>query len=48
MSCGLPATYNQLLVYNLQVVKGKVVLCLTKHHTIKTYWESGGTDPRIL
>jgi len=23
-------------------------LCITKHHTIKTYWVRGGTAPRIL
>jgi hypothetical protein len=23
-------------------------LCLTKHHAMKTYWESGGIAPRIL
>jgi len=23
-------------------------LCLTKHHSMKTYGESGGTAPRIL
>jgi hypothetical protein len=32
-------------------VKGKEVklsLCLTKHHTMKMYWGSGGIAPRIL
>jgi hypothetical protein len=28
--------------------KGKVVLCLTKHHAMKTYWGSGAIAPRIL
>jgi hypothetical protein len=28
--------------------KGKLSLSLTKHHAMKTYWESGGIDPRIL
>jgi len=29
--------------------KGKVVpVLLTKHHPMKTYWESGGIGPRIL
>jgi hypothetical protein len=22
-------------------------LCLTEHHTMKTYWENGGIAPRI-
>jgi hypothetical protein len=26
----------------------KVSLCLTKHHTMKTYWGSEGIGPRIL
>jgi hypothetical protein len=26
----------------------KLSLCLTKHHAMKTYWESGDTAPRIL
>jgi hypothetical protein len=26
----------------------KLSLCLTKHHPMKTYWESGGIVPRIL
>jgi hypothetical protein len=29
-------------------VKVKLSLCLTKHHAMKTYWGSGGIDPRIL
>jgi hypothetical protein len=29
-------------------VKVKLFLCLTKHHTMKTYWESGGIAPHIL
>jgi hypothetical protein len=29
-------------------VKVKLFLCLTKHHTMKTYWESEGTVPHIL
>jgi hypothetical protein len=28
--------------------KGKVSLCLTKYHTMKAYWESGGIAPLIL
>jgi hypothetical protein len=27
--------------------KGKVSLCLTKYHAMKTYWEGGGIVPRI-
>jgi hypothetical protein len=29
-------------------VKVKLYMCLTKHHTMKTYWWSGGIAPRIL
>jgi hypothetical protein len=29
-------------------VKAKLSLCLTKCHTMKTYWGSGGIAPRIL
>jgi hypothetical protein len=29
-------------------VKVKLSLCLTKHHAMKAYWESGGIAPRIL
>jgi hypothetical protein len=29
-------------------VKAKLSLCLTKHHAMKRYWESGGIAPRIL
>jgi hypothetical protein len=29
-------------------VKVKLSLCLTKHHAMKTYWESGGIAPCIL
>jgi len=29
-------------------VKVNLSLCLTKHHTMKAYWWSGGTAPRIL
>jgi hypothetical protein len=29
-------------------VKVKLSLCLTKHHTMKEYWGSGGMGPRIL
>jgi hypothetical protein len=29
-------------------VKVKLSLCLTNHHTMKTYWVSGAIAPRIL
>jgi len=29
------------------MTKSKVDLCLTKHHVMKTYWESGDTALRI-
>jgi len=29
-------------------VKVKLCLCLTRHNAMKTYWEDGGTAPRIL
>jgi hypothetical protein len=29
-------------------VKVKLSLCLTKHHAMKVYWESGGIAPCIL
>jgi hypothetical protein len=28
--------------------KVKLYLCLTKHHTMKAYWGSGGIAPLIL
>jgi hypothetical protein len=28
--------------------KVKLSLCLTKHHAMKVYWESGGVAPLIL
>jgi hypothetical protein len=34
--------------FNNVYVKVKLSLCLTKHHTMKTYWESGGIAQRIL
>jgi hypothetical protein len=30
------------------VGKIKLSLCLTKHHAMESYWESGGIAPRIL
>jgi len=32
----------------LSLLKVKLSLCLTKHHTVKTYWWSGGIGLRIL
>jgi len=29
-------------------VQAKLYLCLTKHHAVKMYWESGGIAPHIL
>jgi hypothetical protein len=34
--------------FQRRLKKVKLSLCLTKHHTMKTYWGSGGIDPRIL
>jgi hypothetical protein len=28
-------------------VKIKLSMCLTKHHAMKAYWESGGVAPNI-
>jgi hypothetical protein len=50
-------TFVKLLMWNsfkshrqtfLDKVEVKLSLCLTKHHTMKTYWENGGIVPRIL
>jgi hypothetical protein len=30
-----------------EVKRIKLSLCLAKHHAMNTYWESGGTVPRI-
>jgi hypothetical protein len=30
------------------IIKLKLSLCLTKHHSMETYWESADTAPRIL
>jgi hypothetical protein len=32
----------------MKVKKINLFLCLTMHHTMKTYWGSGGTAPRFL
>jgi hypothetical protein len=43
------ASYTEDVVIKLKVkLKVKLFLCLTKHHVMKTYWESGGIAPRIL
>jgi hypothetical protein len=34
--------------YMRLVIKVKLSLCLTKHHAMKAYWESGCIAPRIL
>jgi hypothetical protein len=34
--------------YIFTLMKVKLSLCLTKHHTMKAYWGSGGIAPRIL
>jgi hypothetical protein len=39
---------NFITSVSLVKVKVKLSLCLTKHHAMKTYWESGGIAPRIL
>jgi hypothetical protein len=37
------------LFYTYEVnVKVKLSLCLTKHHTMKAYWGSGGIAPCII
>jgi hypothetical protein len=30
------------------IIKVEVTSCLTKHHAMNTYWQSGGIAPRIL
>jgi len=37
-----------LLLFHQVKVKVKLPLCLTKHHAMKAYWESGGIAPRIF
>jgi hypothetical protein len=39
---------NKKLMIIKVKIKGKVSLCLTKHHAMETYWGSGGIGPRIL
>jgi hypothetical protein len=31
----------------ISLIKVKLSLCLTKHHAMKAYWESGGIAPHI-
>jgi hypothetical protein len=38
-------TFSRTIQFTLKV---KLSLCLTKHHAMNTYWESGGIAPRIL
>jgi hypothetical protein len=38
----------ELLVWQGWKVKVKLSLCLTKHHSMKTYWGSGDISSRIL
>jgi hypothetical protein len=46
---GLKSRWNQLIFIADPVSsKVKLSLCLTKHHTLKAYWGSGGIAPRIL
>jgi hypothetical protein len=40
-------TWHSVLINKVKV-KLKLSLCLTKQHTMKTYWGSGGIAPRIL
>jgi hypothetical protein len=42
-------TYKEhIYVYYVKKLKLQLSLCLTKHHTMKTYWGSVGKAPRIL
>jgi hypothetical protein len=41
-------TESDNLANNIVKVKVKLPLCLTKHHTMKAYWRSGGIAPLIL
>jgi hypothetical protein len=35
-------------MHTIVKLKVKLSMCLTKHHAMKAYWESGGIAPRIL
>jgi hypothetical protein len=39
---------NKGYVFFKQPLKVKLSLCLTEHHVMKVYWESGGIVPCIL
>jgi hypothetical protein len=41
-------TVRYSVVEHTSLIAIKLSLCLTKHHAMKAYWESGGTAPRIL
>jgi hypothetical protein len=42
-------TFTVLISVKVKIkVKVKLSLCLTKHHTMKAYWKSGGIVPVIL
>jgi hypothetical protein len=36
-----------MMIIIIIIIKVKLSLFLTKHHTMKTYWRSGGIAPRI-
>jgi hypothetical protein len=40
--------FNWFASIGTYAVKGKVLLCLTKHHAMEVYWGNGGIDPCIL
>jgi hypothetical protein len=40
--------WHAIKLHNKKKKKVKLSLCLTKHHAMKTYWESAGITPRIL
>jgi len=39
---------EQMINHTLVKANEKSSLCLTKHHTMKTYWESGGISTQFL
>jgi hypothetical protein len=44
----LPPTLMSVAGKIIEGKKLKLSLCLTKHHTVKMYWDSGDIAPRIL
>jgi hypothetical protein len=42
--------FRDSITRDVEVVSTQVKfsLCLTKHHTMNTYWRSGGIAPRII